>query len=267
MNIHELKITRKNFLNLRDGRKRVEIRKDDRRPRFAVGDLLVLNEVCDKLTTGLEEHGLIPTGRCEIRRITHITCDQGDGAGAEGLDLGYVALSMEPIETSAHEDDGTIDLTGMTKGDSWFIPARALTADEMNRLSSPTPGPDRGKPLDLDGRRRGQPVRDGQRDANLDHRRRATPADRHGERNRSAGRPARTARRPPRRLPMKRRRPYDAPAIVWTYRIADKPIEALGRIRVGLEDMALAASAADRAARQLRSALDSYDAATGKRAR
>ncbi len=66
---------------------------------------------------------------------------------------------------------------------------------------------------------------------------------------------------------MKRRRPYDAPAIVWTYRIADKPIEALGRIRVGLEDMALAASAADRAARQLRSALDSYDAATGKRAR
>ncbi len=124
MMIHELKITTRPSLDVRDGRKRVEIRKNDRLPRFQVGDVLLLREVCDKPTTGLLQYGLIPTGHLEVRRITHITHGPLYNGGSAGLEEGYVALSIAPIETSKHEDDGAIDLPKITARDREFIEAR-----------------------------------------------------------------------------------------------------------------------------------------------
>ena len=76
MNIHELKTLTVYFNETIRLKKAVEIRRDDRSPRFQVGDLLVLREV--------EEAGTDPftrgyTGRIAYANITHVVWG-GDAA-------------------------------------------------------------------------------------------------------------------------------------------------------------------------------------------
>ena len=49
---HILKIQPEYFEAVRSGAKRFEVRKDDRTPRYAVGDLLILAEFADGAYTG-----------------------------------------------------------------------------------------------------------------------------------------------------------------------------------------------------------------------
>lgn len=45
--VHHLKIQKKFFNPILSGKKRFEVRKDDRTPRFSVGDTLLLEEIGD----------------------------------------------------------------------------------------------------------------------------------------------------------------------------------------------------------------------------
>ena len=80
--LHNLKIEKTHFLQVADGRKKAEIRKDDR-GGFYRGDLLLLIEI--------EPDGS-PTGRAVLRRVTH------SFSGYDGMQAGYALLSLESCE-------------------------------------------------------------------------------------------------------------------------------------------------------------------------
>lgn len=69
-----------------DGTKRFDIRTDDRRPRFAVGQLVKFNEH--------EING--PTGRSVVKKITFVQPGATPGCVAplHGLKMGYVCLGL-----------------------------------------------------------------------------------------------------------------------------------------------------------------------------
>ena len=75
--IHDLKILTQHFVDVKSGRKKAELRKNDR--DFAVGDMLILRE-----WTGTEY-----TGRRVIVKITHILQNCGFGLADD-----YVILSI-----------------------------------------------------------------------------------------------------------------------------------------------------------------------------
>ena len=83
---HVLKTWPEHFEAVRDGRKRVELRRNDR--DYRVGDVLVLCEY-DPLPGGA---GL--TGESVSVRITH----RLPGNGQFGLDGHHIALSIEPLK-------------------------------------------------------------------------------------------------------------------------------------------------------------------------
>lgn len=78
--IRELKIRPEYFIDVQSGKKNFEIRKFDR--NFRVGDYLALNEF----------HEDQYTGRCVIRKITYVLCDQ------EFCKEGYVVLGLSESE-------------------------------------------------------------------------------------------------------------------------------------------------------------------------
>lgn len=80
---HDLKTWPKAFQAVFDGRKRYEIRKDDR--GFAVGDLLYLRE--------WEPHTESYTGREMMVRVTYMT-----KGGEWGLPEGMCVMSIEPTD-------------------------------------------------------------------------------------------------------------------------------------------------------------------------
>lgn len=82
---HTLKIWPNHFEEVAEGRKKAEIRKDDR--GFAVGDLLHLVEFDPAKCIAVRE-----TGRTMTVAITHIL-----HGGRFGLDPDYVMLSIEPV--------------------------------------------------------------------------------------------------------------------------------------------------------------------------
>lgn len=82
-NVHELKIEKKYFDEQQIGRKNFEIRKDDRSPRFEIGDKLVLREYVKG------EY----TGRVLTRRITYIL-------RGEYCPKGYCIMSTAQFEIS-----------------------------------------------------------------------------------------------------------------------------------------------------------------------
>lgn len=86
---HELKVWPQYFPALRDGVKSFEFRKDDREPRFAVGDVLRLRE-WDPQRFGV--NGRDYTGREVLRRVTYVA---RDGVIPEG----YCVMAIEPIES------------------------------------------------------------------------------------------------------------------------------------------------------------------------
>lgn len=77
--IHDLKILTQHFVDVKSGRKKAELRKDDR--DFAVGDMLILREW---------ENGQY-TGRRLTATITHILKD------FVGLTDGWAVLSIKKI--------------------------------------------------------------------------------------------------------------------------------------------------------------------------
>lgn len=87
MKTHELKTVQPHFEQVFSGKKRAEIRRDDR--SFEVGDRLILREY-DALSG-------IYSGRTIEARVTHVL------SGFEGLAPGYVALSIEPLQTTLFE--------------------------------------------------------------------------------------------------------------------------------------------------------------------
>ena len=56
---HHLKIHPEYYEAVRSGAKRFEVRKDDRTPRYAVGDLLILEEFADGAYTGRDAAVLV----------------------------------------------------------------------------------------------------------------------------------------------------------------------------------------------------------------
>lgn len=84
MTVHSLKTWPVYFVKLQLGHKTHEVRKDDRNPRFAVGDLLVLME-WNPSTSAY-------TGRSLARFVTSV--DYLSEIGIEG----YVGMSVVPTE-------------------------------------------------------------------------------------------------------------------------------------------------------------------------
>ena len=82
MKLHELKILPEYYIEVLNGKKRFEIRKDDR--NFQVGDIIRLCE-CD--INGF-------TGRDSVYDITY----KLDG-GKYGLEKGYCILSIKPYKS------------------------------------------------------------------------------------------------------------------------------------------------------------------------
>ena len=81
---HELKLNRKFFSAVADGRKTFEIRKDDR--GFKVGDILHLREWDDMMNNY--------SGRSCMRQITYIY----NGNGQYGLARSYVVLALKEVQ-------------------------------------------------------------------------------------------------------------------------------------------------------------------------
>lgn len=88
MRIHELKCRFYHLLDIANGEKRAEVRKDDR--HYMVGDILSLREV-DEF-----EGTFVPDGLQVDVRVTHVL---RDAEFPEGLRPGYAVLSFEEIKT------------------------------------------------------------------------------------------------------------------------------------------------------------------------
>jgi len=83
------------FQAVKEGRKRSEVRFDDR--MYQEGDILCLVE--------LDATGTQPTGRTEWRRITHVLHDWDIPEDICGLKKGYVVLSIgEPVPSQFPHD-------------------------------------------------------------------------------------------------------------------------------------------------------------------
>lgn len=81
--VHELKIWTTFYEPLASGMKPFEVRRNDRHPRFAVGDILRLRE----WRVGAQEY----TGRECMRTIAYILA-----GGQFGIENGYVVLGFQP---------------------------------------------------------------------------------------------------------------------------------------------------------------------------
>ncbi len=99
MIIHELKTLDVYFGALVKRDKTVEIRKDDRTPRFQVGDILALREVENSAVT-CDGDVRMYTGLILYARVTHALWGND---GVPGVSDGYVALSLDILQSSRHE--------------------------------------------------------------------------------------------------------------------------------------------------------------------
>lgn len=93
MSAHELKIWPPHFEHLLDGRKRFEVRKNDR--RFAVGDVIKFREYVPKEHAA--KHGEAEayyTGRTHSMRVRYVLDPRPDRDPDCGLVAGYVVLDL-----------------------------------------------------------------------------------------------------------------------------------------------------------------------------
>lgn len=89
MAIHELKTNHEPFQAVWDGRKTFEFRRDDREPRFALGDWLRLREWVSGVPEGHD------TGRTITARVSYVARGQFE------VPAGYVVLSLTQLTRSA----------------------------------------------------------------------------------------------------------------------------------------------------------------------
>jgi len=87
--IHQLKCLEVHYQDVVNGRKKAELRKNDR--DFSVGDILELSEVFINPMDSKRKH-TISTGRVFMCVITHVL-----HGGEYGLEFDYVMLSIEPL--------------------------------------------------------------------------------------------------------------------------------------------------------------------------
>ena len=85
MYAHELKIKEEYFEDVIKKRKRFEIRRDDREPRFEIDDVLILVEIKEEGLTGETYY----TGRICAVTVEYVLRD------FEGLAPGYCALGIK----------------------------------------------------------------------------------------------------------------------------------------------------------------------------
>jgi hypothetical protein len=103
--VHELKTWPAFFQPQADGVKTFEIRKDDRRPRYAVGDVLHLREYIPA-RLGDDEYGCVShfapeyTGRECFRRVTYIARDPE----GEIVPVGLCVMSVVECERPESPD-------------------------------------------------------------------------------------------------------------------------------------------------------------------
>lgn len=88
---HEVKIWPPFFEHLLDGRKRFEVRRNDR--GFAVGDEIKFREWVPKARGGNEDYY---TGRALWMRVRYVLNPRPDRDPDFGLVPGYVVLDLEP---------------------------------------------------------------------------------------------------------------------------------------------------------------------------
>jgi hypothetical protein len=109
MTTHELKTWPEYFEALADGSKQFEIRRDDRTPAFAVGDVLRLREWRSQWTdmpadVRCEHPEYVYTGRECWRRVTYVL--RGVEATRDWLQPGYCIMGLEDVEQARKEDSG-----------------------------------------------------------------------------------------------------------------------------------------------------------------
>lgn len=93
MHVHELKTSPEHFAKVAEGEKTGDLRRDDREPRFEVGDLLILREFDEERgpvsrSTGFDQEPGY-TGYFVVRRVTHVLREH------PGIAPGYALLSIE----------------------------------------------------------------------------------------------------------------------------------------------------------------------------
>ena len=88
---HELKIHPPPFAAIRSGEKRFEFRKDDRTPRFEVGDSLRLREWWPRFTHD-------PAGYYSGAESTVLVTHLIRGPSEYGIPAGYVCMSIEVVK-------------------------------------------------------------------------------------------------------------------------------------------------------------------------
>lgn len=97
--IHELKIDKEIFFEVLNNRKKVELRRDDRDPPFAIGDVLRLRATRYTGDEMREGKPLEYTGDQCARVVTHII--RGERYGMKD---GFVAMSMRQWTKEEIED-------------------------------------------------------------------------------------------------------------------------------------------------------------------
>lgn len=92
MAVHSLKCWPDYFEAIMSGKKSFDVRKDDREPRYEVGDILILEE--------FRAHVGEFTGRkmkCHIKRVARYTSDLNNLEG-EGVREGYCIIGLGACE-------------------------------------------------------------------------------------------------------------------------------------------------------------------------
>jgi hypothetical protein len=101
MSEHELKVWPPHFEHLLDGRKRFEVRKNDR--RFKVGDAIKFREFVPKMHAAAQgQDGEYYTGRNLWMRVRYVLNPRPDRDPDCGLVAGYVVLDLEPINLAEY---------------------------------------------------------------------------------------------------------------------------------------------------------------------
>ena len=95
---HELKCWPEHFVALRTGSKKFEVRRDDRVPRFELGDRLLMKEFDPRDSTHIVEGGVVVkevgffTGRDDEYVVTWVL-----RAPTVGFPKGWVVLQVEKV--------------------------------------------------------------------------------------------------------------------------------------------------------------------------
>ncbi|MBO9706786.1 MAG: DUF3850 domain-containing protein [Caulobacter sp.] len=131
MNRHELKTWPKYFAAVRSGKKRFEIRRNDR--EFAVGDVLVLRE--------FDPEADAYTGQVEERQITFLLSEED-----YGVIHGFVAIGFGEVPHADAPLDGALTAEQLAHWHETTASNAALRAQDARRVAQSYAAPNTGRP-------------------------------------------------------------------------------------------------------------------------